>query len=122
MSKNQQPPNKAGAGEATQQAIDAWSSEVVRTLEHVDEAGNKRLALPMLQGYLDTRLVQLKLEALFEELDQEGYVFADKVMARLLRKLDHERLESKQANDARPTVQTVTGAVAAAINGSGRKS
>ena len=121
MSNNQQPPDKRGAGEATQKAIDAWSSEVVKTLEHTDQAGNKRLALPMLQGYLDTRLLQLKLEALFEELDHEGYIFADKVMARLLRKLDAERADAKQANDARPKVQTVTGAVAAAINGSGRK-
>ncbi len=121
MSDKQKPKDKIGAGAATQQAIDAWSSEVVKTLHHVDEAGNQRLAVPMLQAYLDSRLLQLKVEALFEELDQEGLVFSERVMARLLRKLDHERQEAKQANDARPTVQTVTGAVAAAINGSGRK-
>lgn len=121
MPNKQQVTDKPGTGEATQHAIDAWSSEVIKTLHHTDEAGNQRLAVPMLQAYLDTRLVQLKLEALFEDLDHEGLVLADQVMARFLRKLDHERHEAKQANDARPTVQTITGAVAAAINGSGRK-
>ena len=108
-------------GDATQRAIDAWSSEVVRTLQHTDEVGNQKLALPMLQGYLDTRLLQLKVEALFEELDAEQLVESPRVMSRLLRKLDEERQHAKKANDARPKVQTVTGAVAAAINGSGRK-
>lgn len=115
MSENQQ--TAVNAAQATQDAIDAWSRTVAESLTGRDPQGNERIQLPLLQGYLDMRLMQVKLEALFEELDAQGLVEAKLVMGRFLRKLELERKQAQQAIDARPRVTPVQGAIAQAING-----
>lgn len=120
MSDNQQQPSAPRAGNTIGDAINAWSDEVLKTFAVTNELGQTGIAVPpmvLLQGYMDMRLTQLKLEALFEELDREHLVDSKKCMERLFAKLEHERKAAKQSNDARPKVTAVQGSVAGAING-----
>ncbi len=105
----------------TQSALNAFGQELIRSFTQPDGAGNQRLSIPLAQMACDLAVTQLKLEAIFEELGTEQLVDPAKLTARLVQKLERETNALKQHNDARPKVQAVSGAIAAAINGSGRK-
>ncbi|MHB8817300.1 MAG: hypothetical protein ACYDAE_29110 [Steroidobacteraceae bacterium] len=111
MSQNEdQPTGKIGAGETLGIALVGYSKELLRECTQLDEQGNQRMVIPLAQLLIDVRVLELKLQAFFEEA--ADLVESPKVMARLLRKLDLETRQLKQRNDSRPKV-----AVASAIRG-----
>lgn len=113
MSENQHPAGESAVKATVQESLDAFGTELARSCEVTDPNGVKRLAMPLLQMFVDLQVAQMKLEAVFEELGVEHCVDPAKLTVRLLKKIDRETKLLKQANDAKPNI-----AIANAVNGS----
>lgn len=116
MSQNdQQPTENTGAGETLGTALQGYAEQLLRECTQLDDQGNQRMAIPLAQLLVDVRVLELKLQALYEEAETEVLVDPAKVLDRLLRKLAHETRHLKQVIDARPKL-AIAGAIAG-ING-----
>jgi hypothetical protein len=122
MSQNEstaagQPEEKTGAGEALGQSMQAYAAELLRECKQVGPDGNERMLIPLAQLYIDVRMVEMKLQALYEEA--ADLIDSPKVLARLMGKLGAETRRLKSVNDSRPKVAVAQG-VLAGVNGRNR--
>lgn len=105
--------DKTGVKTTTQQALDDFAAQLLKHHEQqIDPTGHTRLVLPLAQMFLDVAVVQMKLEAIFEELGAEQLIDPAKLAARLLQKLERETQQLKAANADKTRL-----AVAHAIHG-----
>lgn len=117
MSQNDQPPPKPlSPGEELGQALQAFADQVIAEATHVTGEGAQQLLFNPGQLLIDIRTLEVKLQAIYEELGREQLIEPEKLHKRTVRLLHLRARELKQVVDARPRV-AVASSVITGING-----
>jgi hypothetical protein len=91
-------------GEELGHALQAFAQQVMAEAMQLDNEGRQRLVINLPQLLIDVRTIEVKLQALYEELGREQMIDPAAVHKRTVRLLELRTRELRQAIAARPNI------------------